>query len=115
MLPNRLNLPKQTEERLRRLNQNTGIKPNVGSRIAFFKSLERGFTYKNSSIKLDGPLAQDKITWLGDCRESIEMLLKQRYSELPSKELAKAWASHVEDGMSGLAGSRSLLSLISRL
>ena len=108
MLPNRMNLPKRTEDRLRRLKQHTGISPNVSARIAFFRSYEKGFTYQNSEIKLDGSLTLDKITWLGDTRLYIELLLNEKYPGLESKELAKAWAAHVEEGVAGLHSQKTI-------
>jgi len=108
MLPNRLNLSKQTEDRLRRLKQNTGITPNVAARIAFFRSYEKGFHYTNSKIKLDGPLTLDKFTWFGETQTYVELLLKDRYPDLDGKELSKAWAAHVEDGIVGISNLRTL-------
>ncbi len=108
MLPNRMNLPKQTEERLRRLKQHTGISPNVSSRIAFFRSYGKGFTYRNSEIKLDGSLTLDKITWLGETGIYIELLLKEKYPNLEGKELAKAWAAHVSEGIMSIGNLKGL-------
>lgn len=108
MLPNRMNLPKQVEDRLRRLKQHTGISPNVSARIAFFRSYENGFTYRNSEIKLDGSLVLDKITWLGETGIYIELLLKEKYPNLEGKELAKAWAAHVADGAMAIRNLKGL-------
>ncbi len=115
MLPNRMTLAKQTEERLRRLKQYTGVTPNVSARIAFFRSYENGFTHSNDEIKLDGSMTLDKITWLGDTGPFVEMLLKNRYPELTKKELAKAWAAHVEDGASSFSTPRSLYEFADRI
>lgn len=108
MLPNRMNLSKKTEERLRRLKQNTGINPNISARLAFFRSYEKGFTYKNTAIKLDGGLTLDKITWLGETGIFIELLLKEKYPNLEGKELAKAWAAHVTDGIMSIGNLKGL-------
>ena len=40
MLPNRMQLSKNTEEQLKKLKAQTGITPNISARIAFFKSVE---------------------------------------------------------------------------
>ncbi|MEH6625620.1 MAG: DNA sulfur modification protein DndE [Motiliproteus sp.] len=108
MLPNRMNLTKLTEDRLKRLKQNTGITPNVSSRIAFFRSLEKGFNYRENGLKLDGTLNLDKFTWLGDTSAYVELLLKQKYPELDDKQLVKAWAAHVDDGIASIRNLRSL-------
>lgn len=113
MLPDRnLKIPKDTEEILRRLKTRTKVTPNVASRIAFFKSVESNFRYSDSSIKLDSGLALDKITWLGDLTLAIEATLQMLYPNLASKELEKAWASHVQDGAKSLRNIKSLQELI---
>lgn len=56
MLPNRMQLTKQTEEQLKRLKIYTGITPNVSARLAFFRSIESGFRYHGDERKLDGSL-----------------------------------------------------------
>ena len=108
MLPNRMTLSKQTEERLRRLKQYTGINPNVSARIAFFRSYENGFAFTNDKIKLDGSMTLDKVTWLGDTLYFVESLLKGRYPNLQRKGMTNAWAAHVEDGTAGIYTSKSL-------
>ncbi len=116
MLPNRMNLSKTTEDQLKLLKQRTGISPNVSSRIAFFRSIESGFTYSaESAKKLDGSLVLDKVTWLGDTQLVTELVLKQFYPELDDKEVMAAWASHVEDGISSIRNHKSLLNLANGL
>lgn len=114
MLPNRMQLDRQTEEQLKRLKGYTGITPNVAARLAFFKSVESDFRYTSThkDKKLDGNLILDKITWLGDTINVTELILKMLYPDLPSKELIKAWAAHVEDGISGLRNFKSLNDLV---
>ena len=46
MLPNRMQLSKNTEEQLKKLKAQTGITPNISARIAFFRSIESGFTFE---------------------------------------------------------------------
>lgn len=110
MLPNRMQLSRQTEEQLKRLKGYTGITPNVAARLAFFKSIEGDFRFslEQTYKKLDGNLVLDKITWLGETIDITELILKMLYPELPNKELIKAWAAHVEDGISGLRNFKSL-------
>ncbi|KJG06071.1 DNA sulfur modification protein DndE [Photobacterium angustum] len=116
MLPNRMNLSKTTEEQLKLLKQRTGISPNVSSRIAFFRSVESGFTYSaEPAKKLDGSLVLDKVTWLGDTQLVTELILKQIYPELDDKETMAAWAAHIEDGIASLRNHKSLLDFSSSL
>lgn len=113
MLPNRMNLTKQTEDNLKKLKQYTGIAPNVSSRIAFFRSIESGFTYLpaepiETERKLDGNLVLDKITWMGDTQLVSEQLLKLKYPGLEGRSLMSAWAAHVEDGIAAIRNHRKI-------
>ncbi len=110
MLPNRMQLSRQTEDQLKRLKIYTGLTPNVSARLAFFCSVEGGFRYfpAGDSKKLDGTLVLDKITWLGETLQVTELVLKMLYPHLEQKELIKAWAAHIEDGIAALRNYRSL-------
>ena len=113
MLPTRgLKLPKDTDELLRRLKQRTKVTPNILSRIAFFKSVESGYRYHDKSIKLDGSLVLDKVTWLGDLSLAIECTLQMLYPELDNKDLEKAWATHVQHGAKSFRSAKSIKDLI---
>ena len=67
MLPNRMQLTRQTEEQLKRLKTMTGITPNISARLAFYRSIESGFRYQIDERKLDGLLILEKSVWLGEC------------------------------------------------
>lgn len=110
MLPNRMQLSRQTEEQLKRLKIYTGITPNIAARLAFFRSVENGFRFSTDrdNHKLDGSLVLDKITWLGDTLQTTELMLKMLYPQIAQKDLIKAWAAHVEDGIAALRNHRSL-------
>jgi DNA sulfur modification protein DndE len=116
MLPNRMNLTKQTEEHLKKLKQNTGISPNISARVAFFRSIESGFKCANTAtVKLDGALVLDKVTWLGDTQLVTELMMKMHYPELQGRELMAAWAAHVEDGIAAIRNHKSLFNLSYKL
>ena len=110
MLPNRMVRSRQTEEQLKRLKGYTGITPNVAARLAFFRSVESEFRYSSErdNRKLDGSLVLDKITWLGETLQTTELVLKMLYPQLAQKDMVKAWAAHVEDGIAGLRNYRNL-------
>ncbi|MCO6356271.1 DNA sulfur modification protein DndE [Pseudoalteromonas shioyasakiensis] len=100
MLPQTMWLNKAVEEQLQTLKGKTGVTPNVAARIAFFRSIEKGFVFdRNADYKLSGSLKLDKHTWLGKTQQVTELLLKQRYPAYSDKELQTAWAAHVEDGI----------------
>lgn len=110
MLPNRMQLSRQTEEQLKRLKGFTGITPNIAARVAFFRSVEGEYRFQadTDTRKLDGALVLDKITWLGETLQTTELVLRMIYPLLEQKELVRAWAAHVEDGISSLRNHRSL-------
>ncbi|EPR9086186.1 DNA sulfur modification protein DndE [Cronobacter dublinensis] len=114
MLPNRMALSRQTEEQLKKLKGYTGITPNVAARLAFFRSVESEFRYapERDSKKLDGTLVLDKITWLGETLQTTELVLKMLYPRLAQKDMIKAWAAHVEDGIASLRNYRTLRDLV---
>lgn len=117
MLPNRMQLSRQTEEQLKKLKGYTGITPNVAARLAFFRSVESGFRYspERDSKKLDGVLVLDKITWLGETLQTTELVLKMLYPNLDQKILIKAWASHVEDGIAAIRNHKALIGIAQAL
>ncbi|WP_323935991.1 DNA sulfur modification protein DndE [Aeromonas veronii] len=115
MLPNRMQLTQQTEEQLKRLRSMTGVTPNVAARIAFFRSIESGFRYQGDPRKLDGSLVLDKITWLGETTQITELLLTLIYNDYDPKELAKAWAAHVDDGIAAIRNHKTLYHLSKNL
>ncbi|MFE0585684.1 DNA sulfur modification protein DndE [Pantoea vagans] len=110
MLPNRMQLSRQTEEQLKRLKGHTGITPNIAARLAFFRSVEGDFRYlpQQDNKKLDGTLILDKITWLGETLNTTELVLTMLYPGLEQKTLFKAWAAHVEDGIAAMRNYRNL-------
>lgn len=117
MLPNRMQLSRQTEEQLKRLKGYTGVTPNVAARLAFFRSVESEFRYspERDTKKLDGSLVLDKITWLGETLQTTELVLKMLYPKIEQKEFIKAWAAHVEDGISGVRNYKNLKDLTTNI
>jgi len=117
MLPNRMQLSRQTEEQLKRLKGYTGVTPNVAARLAFFRSVESEFRYspERDTKKLDGSLVLDKITWLGETLQATELVLKMLYPHIEQKEAIKAWAAHVEDGIASLRNHRNIANFISNI
>lgn len=113
MLPNRMQLSRQTEEQLKKLKGYTGITPNIAARLAFFRSIESQFRYSSErdNKKLDGAMVLDKITWLGETLQATELVLKMLYPQMDQKMLIRAWAAHVEDGIASLRNHKGLREL----
>lgn len=112
MLPNRMQLTRKTEDQLKRLKTMTGVTPNISARLAFYRSIESGFRYQIDERKLDGILILEKSIWLGELEEITELLLKFTYPDFDTKDMMKAWAAHVEDGIASLRNHKSLLNFI---
>lgn len=108
VLPNDLRVTKQTEDQLRRLKQYTGLNNNIIARIGFMRSMEKGYTYRENTVQLDGGLILLKQTWLGDTSQYTELLLKQKYPDFDSQQMLKAWAAHVEEGIASIRNLKNL-------
>lgn len=117
MLTNRMQLNRQTEEQLKKLKIHTGITPNIAARLAFFRSVESDFRYSSErdNNRLDGSLVLDKITWLGETLQTTELVLIMLYPNLDKKELVKAWAAHIDDGIAALRNYKSLKDMLMSL
>lgn len=99
-LPNTLWLSKSAEERLKKQKEETGLTPNIGARLAFFKSVESGFVFDPiQQHPLNGALKLDKVTWLGKTQMATELMLKMLYPQFNEKEMWSAWAAHVNAGL----------------
>lgn len=112
MLPQKMKISDKAFNSLRRLQSNTGLTVNIGARLAFFASIERGFTWDGSPIELT-QRELDKYTWLGDYGDLVEMLLKQKYPNLEAKDYYKAWGSHVDDGALVMETKQNISDLLS--
>jgi DNA sulfur modification protein DndE len=111
MLPNKMKISDKAFNSLRRLQSNVGLTVNIGARLAFFTSLERGYRYQGEAIELN-QRELDKHTWLGENSSLVEMLLKANYPTLNKQEMYKAWGSHVDDGAQLIDSKTNISSLI---
>nr|CDQ34591.1 DNA sulfur modification protein DndE [Virgibacillus halodenitrificans] len=100
MLPNRFSLLRQTEEKLKREKQRTGVSPNILARELFFKSVERGKINDTDQDFKAGQMALEKSVWLGDLENITEQIIKNLYGEIEKEEAAKKWALHVQHAAS---------------
>lgn len=112
MLPNKMKISESATNSLRRLQGNTGLTANIGARLAFFTSLERGFRFdpETDSVEHTGR-ELDKHTWLGDHGVVTEQLLKETYPGFTKSQLHDAWAAHIDDGSSKIEGTKSIAAL----
>lgn len=110
MLPQKMKISDKAFTSLRRLQNNTGLTVNIGARLAFFSSIERGYTWQGEEIELK-QRELDKYTWLGEHADLVEMLLKQKYPNFEEKDYYKAWASHIDDGATSFESKQNLVSL----
>ena len=112
MLPNKMKISESATNSLRRLQSNTGLTANIGARLAFFTSIERGFRFdpETDSVEHTGR-ELDKHTWLGDHGMVTEQLLKEAYPGFTKSQLHDAWAAHIDDGAIQVEGKKTLASL----
>ena len=113
MLPNKMKISERATNSLRRLQSNTGLTANIGARIAFFTSFERGFRFNPETDSVEHTGRElDKYTWLGDHGLVTELLLKDAYPSFTKSQLHDAWAAHIDDGSSYVEGKSHLRSLL---
>lgn len=115
MLPNKMKISERATNSLRRLQSNTGLTANIGARLAFFTSFERGFRFdlEHDTVEHTGR-ELDKHTWLGDHGLVTELLLKGAYPSFTKSQLHDAWAAHVDDGSTLIESKNNLASLIAQ-
>lgn len=98
---------------LRRLQGNTGLTVNIGARLAFFASFERGFRFNPEKDNVEHTGRElDKHTWLGDHSIVTEQLLKATYPSLTKSQLHDAWAAHVDEGTTFISNKNNLSSFL---
>ncbi len=113
MLPNKMKISERATNSLRRLQSNTGLTANIGARLAFFTSFERGFRFDpiNDTVEHTGR-ELDKHTWLGDHSVVTEQLLKGAYPSFTKSRLHDAWVAHVDDGSRLIEGKNNISSFL---
>ena len=77
MLPNRVALSNNATGKLRYMKQNTGLTPNILSRIAIMKAIEAGGSIKNAGVgDTDGQVLSRDILF-GDHAAVYDALIMQ--------------------------------------
>ena len=77
MLPNRIALSNTATGKLRYMKQNTGLTPNILSRIAIMKAIESGGNLKNAGVQDNEGQVLSRDVLFGDHAEVYEVLLDQ--------------------------------------
>lgn len=113
MLPNKMKISEHATSSLKSLQGKTGLTVNIGARLAFFASIDRGFRFNpvTDSVEHNGR-ELDKQTWLGDDGLITEELLKENYPSFTNSQLHDAWAAHIDDGSRHLQSKSSLVNLL---
>lgn len=113
MLPNKMKISESATNSLRRFQSNTGLTANIGARLAFFTSFERGFRFDPVQDTVEHTGRElDKHTWLGDHGTVTEKLLEEAYPALSKSQYHDAWAAHVNDGSSIIEGKNNISSIL---
>lgn len=115
MLPNKMRISESATNSLRRLQSNTGLTANIGARLAFFTSFERGFRFDPATNTVEHTGRElDKHTWLGEHGWVVEQLLHDAYQNFTKLQIHDAWAAHIDDGSSQFENRMSLHSLLEK-
>lgn len=96
MLPNRFALTAQSEERLKREKQRTGVPPNILARELFFRSIEVGPVIDINKELTMGKMHLEKTTWLGELESATESAIQAFYGRISREDAARVWALHIE-------------------
>lgn len=77
MLPNRVKLSKSATDKLRAIKGNTGVTPNIVSRMAIMLSLKDGSSLSNISAADTDGQELNKSVLFGDHVDVYEVIIKQ--------------------------------------
>ncbi|MAY03699.1 MAG: hypothetical protein CMQ38_12070 [Gammaproteobacteria bacterium] len=77
MLPNRISLSQNATGKLRYMKQNTGLTPNILSRIAIMKALEDGSSIKNAGVADQEGQVLSRDVLFGDHALIYDVLINQ--------------------------------------
>ena len=81
MLPNRVALSNNATGKLRYMKQNTGLTPNILSRIAIMKAIEAGGSIKNAGVEDSEGQVLSRDVLFGDHASVYDALISQYMHE----------------------------------
>lgn len=81
MLPNRVSLSTNATGKLRYMKQNTGLTPNILSRIAIMKAIEAGGSLRNAGVQDSEGQVLSRDVLFGDYAEVYDVMLAQYVHE----------------------------------
>lgn len=94
MLPNRVSLSSTATGKLRYMKQNTGLTPNILSRIAMMKAIEAGGSITNAGVQDSEGQVLSRDVLFGDHSEVYDALINQYVYEnkidLPLQDVISA-------------------------
>lgn len=81
MLPNRVSLSTNATGKLRYMKQNTGLTPNILSRIAIMKAIDAGGSLRNAGVQDSEGQVLSRDVLFGDHAEVYDVILAQYVHE----------------------------------
>ena len=105
MLPNKVKIPKDCDNRLRGLAGRTGLTPNILCRFGLVMSLEDRSSFTIVPSNEDGR-EFNRYTLLGDCERLYEAILVERHGEASAELLV----AHITRGVGMIAARTKSLS-----
>lgn len=112
MLPNRVRLSTKATHKMQYIKSQTGITPNILSRIAIMLAIKEGNNLKNAGIGDFEGQVLDKSVLFGDHIEIYDVLINQHFYDNDIElEPQKAIASLVEVGVHKMGQVKNLIDI----
>ena len=115
MLSDTIRVSATAEKMLRDLKHRTGLDKNILARIAISKSIGEQFKHISTTVKADGDRYPKSIL-LGNYADLYDLLLADLHSkDFNTDELSDELRNHLENGLSGLRGTKRISELLARI
>lgn len=113
MLPNRVKLSKNATGKLRYLKSQTGLTPNILSRIAIMLAIREGSDLSNAGIgEMDGGQELNDTTLFGEHVQIYDILINQYIHDNKIKiNISEAIVALIEIGVHKMGHIKSLAQL----
>ena len=113
MLPNRVALSSVATGKLRYMKQNTGLTPNILSRIAIMKAIEAGGNIKNAGVQDSDGQVLSRDVLFGDHSDVYEVLINQFvYENEIEAPLQEVIAALIEIGVHKMGHVKKIQDLV---
>lgn len=110
MLPNRITLSSKATNKMQYIKSQTGVTPNILSRIAIMLAIKEGNTLNNAGVGDSEGQTLDKSVLFGDHIDVYDVVINQHIHEFDIKlDLQKAIPALIEVGVHKMGQVKSLV------